>query len=72
VRAVSERNSRVHGTSEEGAFYSISRLKLPKRDRAPEPRKVWPKGKTNLMSKSRAEERKALTQPRASAWLRVQ
>ncbi len=54
------------------AFYSISRLKLPKRDRAPEPRKVWPKGKTNLMSKSRAEERKALTQPRASAWLRVQ
>jgi len=54
------------------AFYSLSRLKLPKRSRAPEPRKIWPKGQKNLMSKSRAEERKALTQPRASIWLRVQ
>lgn len=54
------------------AFYSIHRLKLSKRNRTPEPRKVWPKGQIKLMTKSREEERKALREPRASKWLHVQ
>jgi Transposase DDE domain len=54
------------------AFHSINRLKLPKRKREPEPRKVWPRGQVNFMTKSRAEERLALKLPRRSRWLHVQ